>query len=219
MTAPRITKFLPQVVMNSSQDVELVCAVAGSPLPDVVWSRDGQRLGSCANKLPSLRKACSRLGMDSHYTFSLTGSGSRLLIENAFAQFDAGEFTCTVVSPLGRREANATLTLRGEELTMSTQTRIYSVERRGRNWIMLIFIHISIHSSIPPSNNPSILPSIVPSFRLSTGPHILSSILSFIHSFIHSFTVVPCSNRWLKTGAEKRMCEVLLVSIVPDLKI
>ena len=132
MSAPSITDFLPQVVRNSSQDVELVCAVAGSPLPDVVWSRDGKRLGSCTSKLPSIRKTCSRLGMDSRYTFSWTGSGSRLRIEFAFALFDAGEFTCTVVSPLGRKEANATLMLRGKEWNMSTHTQII-VERRGGN--------------------------------------------------------------------------------------
>ena len=159
--------------------------MAGSPLPDVVWSRDGQRLGSCANKLPSLRKTCSRLGMDSRYAFSLTGSGSRLRIENAFAQFDAGDagITCTVVSPLGRSEANVTLTLRGEELTMSTQTRIYSVERRGGNWIMLIFIHISIQ--------PSIHPSIYSLCHLYAYPPVLTSFHPCCHSSIHSF--IYCS--------------------------
>ena len=131
LSAPRITKFLPQVVMNSSQDVELVCAVAGSPLPDVVWSRDGQRLCSCASQLPSLRKTCQSW-LAPRYTFSWIGSGSRLHIENAFALFDAGEFTCTVVSPLGRKEANATLTLRGEERTMSTHTEQCILLKKGQ---------------------------------------------------------------------------------------
>lgn len=82
---PEFTKILPgQLKALVNNDIVLECVAMGSPRPDIIWLKDGMRIGE-----------------DEKRVISVMGSLCRLIIRNV-TEHDNGRYTCEASNKEGR---------------------------------------------------------------------------------------------------------------------
>lgn len=82
---PEFTKILPgQLKALVNNDIVLECVAMGSPRPDIIWLKDGMRIGENEKRV-----------------ISVMGSLCRLIIRNV-TEHDNGRYTCTASNKEGR---------------------------------------------------------------------------------------------------------------------
>lgn len=84
-TAPQFSSDLEPCTVEEGETAVLECAVAGKPMPEVKWMKDGQQVQ------PDSR----------HKIESLASGQQKLTIVKATDQ-DAGEYTCEAINNAGQ---------------------------------------------------------------------------------------------------------------------
>ncbi|XP_029967514.1 striated muscle preferentially expressed protein kinase [Salarias fasciatus] len=96
MEAPVFEFPLQDTVASAGADVLLKCVIAGTPIPDVSWTKDNTDISGVEN-----------------YTIKVEGERHSLLIKSA-KMTDGGKFCVTAVNQMGSASSSATLSLKAE---------------------------------------------------------------------------------------------------------
>ncbi|XP_028993071.1 striated muscle preferentially expressed protein kinase isoform X2 [Betta splendens] len=98
MEAPVFEFPLQDTVASAGADVLLKCIIAGTPIPEVSWTKDNTRITGAAD-----------------YTVKVEGERHSLLIKSA-QRGHAGRYCVTAANQVGQASSSATLTIRGEHV-------------------------------------------------------------------------------------------------------
>ncbi|XP_033472187.2 striated muscle preferentially expressed protein kinase isoform X1 [Epinephelus lanceolatus] len=98
LEAPVFEFPLQDTVASAGADVLLKCIIAGTPTPEVSWTRDNTEITGIAN-----------------YTVKVEGERHTLLIKSARIG-DGGKYCVTAVNQVGRASSSATLTVKAESV-------------------------------------------------------------------------------------------------------
>ncbi|XP_042350326.1 striated muscle preferentially expressed protein kinase isoform X2 [Plectropomus leopardus] len=98
LEAPVFEFPLQDTVASAGADVLLKCIIAGTPIPEVTWTKDNTEITGVA-----------------YYTVKVEGERHTLLIKSARIS-DAGKYCVTAVNQVGRASSNATLIVKAESV-------------------------------------------------------------------------------------------------------
>ncbi|XP_067372487.1 striated muscle preferentially expressed protein kinase [Channa argus] len=94
MEAPVFEFPLQDTVASANADVLLKCVIAGTPIPEVTWTKDNIAISGTAN-----------------YTVKVEGERHSLLIKSVKTS-DGGKYCVTAVNQVGKSSSSATLTVK-----------------------------------------------------------------------------------------------------------
>lgn len=83
-TAPQFSTELEPCTVTEGETAVLECAVAGKPMPEVKWMKDGQQIQP-----------------DSRHKIESLASGQQKLTITKASEDDVGEYTCEAVNAAG----------------------------------------------------------------------------------------------------------------------
>ncbi|KAM9347394.1 striated muscle preferentially expressed protein kinase [Symphorus nematophorus] len=98
MEAPVFEFPLQDTIASAGADVLLKCIIAGTPTPEVTWTKDNTEVAGIAN-----------------YTVKVEGERHSLLIKSARIS-DGGKYCVTAVNQMGRASSSATLIVKAESV-------------------------------------------------------------------------------------------------------
>ena len=96
---PVISEIDGGTVVNQGDNLELVCRVTGTPIPEVIWLKDGNRLHAT---------------FDSRVSFPSPGSLKIMYMRRQ----DAGRYSCQAQSEAGSVSDSVDVSVRGNELEL-----------------------------------------------------------------------------------------------------
>uniref|UniRef100_A0A1I8BJY4 Ig-like domain-containing protein n=1 Tax=Meloidogyne hapla TaxID=6305 RepID=A0A1I8BJY4_MELHA len=108
---PHFTKTLVSAIVNEGQNVKFEAVVTGIPIPNLVWSKDGNLLKS-----------------DGHNSIYLDNYGKTILSINNININDAGKYCCTAENKAGKACSSAQLVLSAKMIAPDFVERLVSQE-------------------------------------------------------------------------------------------